>query len=335
MIEQNALIQVAAWNSDAGGFADQLHRDVAPIRIAACVCSNGRGSVTSCLRSLLAQSISTPEVALSVILVDNTQAGELAAITPFSATRARPIYIHEPRPGIPYARNAALRAALELEADYIAFIDDDEIAPSAWIQALYAQIRSSGADVVQGSLKRVATLDDALAEAERYVPQRAKVRQRKTASTNNVLFKAWLVTSADALEFDQALARVGGSDTEFFMRANDAGAKIIRATHPPVFEVWSEKRDTNEYTSKRAWRCGASTNYRYRKNRHPVVAASVLASRATWRAVAGIAHCLKGAALYTFSRSRGTTALRKGISGLGFAAGCLTPYASIKPKTYY
>lgn len=334
-MEHNALITKTAWSSGAAELPDEYRREAAQVRIVACVCSNGRGSVGACLGSLLAQSISSAEVTLSVILVDNTQSGDLKAVTPFSASRTAAIYVHEPRPGIPYARNAALRAALQLGADYIAFIDDDEIAPRSWIQVLYSQIMVSEADVVQGSLRRVATLNNALSEAEKYEPALSKVRRRKTAATNNVLFKTWLVTGEQRLEFDEALARVGGSDTEFFMRAQDAGAKIIRATHPPVFEVWNENRDTSGYLSKRAWRCGASTNYRYRKNRHAGMAASILVSRASWRVIGGVAQCLKGVALYPLSRRQGAKALRKGISSLAFAAGCLTPYASIKPKSYY
>lgn len=304
-------------------------------RVALCVCSNGRGSIAACLHSLLAQSISESSVSLSVILVDNTANGELGAMIPLSEPPSRLLYTHEPRPGIPFARNAAVRTALQGGADYIAFIDDDEVAPQAWIQLLYSQLKESGADVVQGGLERVATLDEAIDHAQAYTPGTAKVRNRNTAATNNVLFKTWLVTGPNKLQFDEALAMVGGSDTEFFMRANDAGAKIVRASHPPVFEIWNGARETRNYAWKRAWRCGASTNYRYRKNRHAVVAASVLLARACERTIGGVVNCIRGVALYAFSRSKGESAIHKGISGLGFAAGCLTPYASVRPTTYY
>ncbi|MBU2532083.1 MAG: glycosyltransferase [Alphaproteobacteria bacterium] len=287
------------------------------------------------MQSLLGQSVDSPALELAIILVDNTPGGELAGMIPLYAASAKVHYIHEPKPGIPFARNAALRAAVQRGANYIAFVDDDEIAPRRWIQSLHAQIEKSGADVIQGGLRRVTTLDDAMAGAESYISARGKLRQRRTAATNNVLFKAWLVTGTLSLKFDEALAKVGGSDTEFFMRAHDRGAKIVRATHPAVFEVWSADRDASEYTLKRAWRCGASTHYRYRKNRHPAIAATVLFTRASWRAVGGIAGCLKGVAIYPFSKPSGAKAFRKAISSLGFAAGCLTPYASIKPETYY
>lgn len=319
------------------------HLEIKKKQIVACVCSNGRGSVAACLNSLLGQTISSPEIVLNIILIDNTADGALKALPPFSAPPSKVKYVHEVRPGIPFARNAALLAARQMNADFIAFIDDDEIAPNTWIESLHATLIASGADVFHGDLIRLQSLDEAIAAADNYKITEGKQRVRKTAATNNVLFKSWLVSpplsgplsGPPGLLFDEALARVGGSDTEFFMRACDRGAKIVRTSHPPVFEVWNGKRDTATYALRRAWRCGASTNYRYRKNRYWLIAAPILVMRSAWRAARGSVNCARGIALYFFSKPAGIAAMHKGISSLGFAAGCVSPYFSVSPKAYY
>ncbi len=42
-------------------------------------------------------------------------------------------YVHEVRAGIPLARNAVLHAARNLNPDWIAFVDDDEVIDREWL----------------------------------------------------------------------------------------------------------------------------------------------------------------------------------------------------------
>lgn len=305
-------------------------------RIAVCVCSDGRRDPSACIASLVNQCINQPGLGFVVILIDNSERGSLLSIF---ATRLpadpRVICEHEPRAGIPFARNAAIRAAIRLRCNFLAYIDDDEVAPDRWLQTLHSNLIKSGADVIHGRLVRVPTLEAAVRQSRNYVPAEERIKRRRTAATNNVLFRAWLVTPPLNLMFDEALAQVGGSDTEFFMRANDAGATIVRSSQPPVFEIWDEQRETINFIMKRAWRCGASANYRYRKNRPAIVATSVLLARSAWRFAGGAAQCAVGSPLCLLASSKGTAMFRKGLSSLSFAAGCLTPYASLRPTKYY
>ncbi len=82
----------------------------------------------------LAFSGEPPE--LRIIIVDNDPDRSARA---FCDERARSFpwpleYRHEPTPGIAPARNAALEAARG--ADWIAFIDDDEVPEQAWLDSL-------------------------------------------------------------------------------------------------------------------------------------------------------------------------------------------------------
>jgi succinoglycan biosynthesis protein ExoM len=83
---------------------------------------------------------------LTVIVVDNeAEPNNRAIVDEFGA-----IYVHEPRRGIVNARNAAVEAALRLEADFIAFTDDDCEPSESWLCGMLEAQRLHDADVVRG-----------------------------------------------------------------------------------------------------------------------------------------------------------------------------------------
>ncbi|MBV9509977.1 MAG: glycosyltransferase family 2 protein [Caulobacteraceae bacterium] len=96
--------------------------------------------------------IGVDETAVELVVVDNDvepSARELvenlACGAPFPV-----IYVHEPRAGVANARNAALEQA---RGDFIAFLDDDEEAPSYWLLRLLETQRRFDADVVFGPVR--------------------------------------------------------------------------------------------------------------------------------------------------------------------------------------
>ena len=92
-----------------------------------------------CLHSLC-EHIRPTDIEIVVIVIDNDPGGSAREIVAGYMDAAPFVvrYLHEPRRGIAFARNAALDAAQESGAKWIAFIDDDdEIAalagsPSSW-----------------------------------------------------------------------------------------------------------------------------------------------------------------------------------------------------------
>jgi len=93
--------------------------------------------LASCLESLAAQAI-PEDVAVSLVVVDNDPTGSVGRIVNwFDKVSPFPLhYVHEPIRGIARARNAVLDKAMELSADWIAFIDDDEVAEPNWLSVL-------------------------------------------------------------------------------------------------------------------------------------------------------------------------------------------------------
>jgi succinoglycan biosynthesis protein ExoM len=84
---------------------------------------------------------------LSVIVVDNeAEPNNRSVAEEFPGV----LYKHEPCRGLSHARNAAIEAALDIEADFIAFTDDDCEPAEYWLDQLLIAQRETGADVVRG-----------------------------------------------------------------------------------------------------------------------------------------------------------------------------------------
>src|SRR5688572_22031266 len=109
-----------------------------PPLVAVCICTRSRPQMLRrCLASVLSQHLNGARLRMRVLLVDNNP--EPAARPIYDELCAGELgggYVHCPKPGIPVARNAAIAAALRVGADYIAFLDDDEVAPEHWLMSL-------------------------------------------------------------------------------------------------------------------------------------------------------------------------------------------------------
>jgi glycosyltransferase involved in cell wall biosynthesis len=266
---------------------------------------------------------------------------------------ARPIYealceggdpggfVHCPRPGIPMARNAALRAALHARADYIAFLDDDEVAPPHWLALLLRALQESGADAVQGSVRTLPAVvediptEDMAGGGAPVPPGSLSWEPCESLATFNVLFRARLVAPPLSLRFDESMQFTGGSDHEFFMRAHKRGGKLLRVHGVDVFEDTHAERRTLAYQATRAFAAGSNYFWRISKNEPGPVAAARIALRALERSLAGVAKLTLSATLVLALRPRSAHAhWRKGCRSLCFAAGCLSPLAGVRAHPY-
>jgi glycosyltransferase involved in cell wall biosynthesis len=304
--------------------------------IAVCICTDGRReTLLPCLQSVLDQA-PPPEAIVRTVLVDNSGGQEGRRVAAALDVGEALLCVEEPRPGIPAARNRALEAALGIGADWIAFIDDDEIAPRSWIARLLEGARTSRCDVLQGSVAAVTSVEDAITHAQTWQPPGASVaaRPRGMAATNNVIIKKWIVAPPMGLRFDEAMT-TGGSDGEFFLRARQHGARIMRTVDAPVFEHRPAQRLALAEECRRAFRVGANTNYRYRKNYTALVAAVRLVLRALEKLLMGSWRLIKAAALILLSFQRSIALARKSLADFYFAAGCIGPYLGFAPDRYH
>jgi GT2 family glycosyltransferase len=114
--------------------------------ITVVVCTRERpGALARCLASLLAQDYP----GFSVLVVDNAPATTATAEVVRSAARRGPVeYLVEPKPGLSFARNAAVAAAPNR---ILAWIDDDEVADAHWLaEVARALADHPEADVISG-----------------------------------------------------------------------------------------------------------------------------------------------------------------------------------------
>ena len=122
--------------------------EVAELKIDICVCTYRRPSIAETLRSLDRQAL--PEgVAAHVIVIDNDETPSARKyVEETAASLSVPVtYIHAPANNISIARNAGLD---ESTAEWIAFIDDDEVADPDWLASLLQMARLNDLDAVFG-----------------------------------------------------------------------------------------------------------------------------------------------------------------------------------------
>ncbi|MFT3850646.1 MAG: glycosyltransferase family 2 protein [Propionivibrio sp.] len=212
------------------------------------------------LRGLMRQDLSGTTVnELSIVVVDNDPQGSAAAVlAEFSdAGGIRIDALHEPRPGIPFARNRGMLHAIE-DSDYFAFIDDDEYPTPTWLRGLLKVAVELYSDCVLGPVTPVFPPGtprwiqrSRVFEGWRF-PHRAQIFE---AATNNVLVRSAFVLR-HGIEFDERMQASGGSDYRFFRQCVAAGMVIHWSAEAEVFEDIPRARTTLRWMAQRQIRLG-------------------------------------------------------------------------------
>lgn len=208
--------------------------------IGVCTCQRPK-MLERCLASLIAQVRIDPD-RTHIVVVDNDAGPSAKGIVESAAAKsAFPVhYHHEPRRGIPMARNRVLSEALALKADWLIFVDDDQAAASDCVYELFAAANRSDADVVKASVIHIYPEPAPFWCIHTNSPMPGKsdpaeARIHRYVSTNGVLVSARLFRlDGLGLQFNEALACE--EDGDFFSRAIARGAVIVRASAPILME---------------------------------------------------------------------------------------------------
>lgn len=231
------------------------------MRICIAICTAGRPRMLrACLLSIFRQEL--PQGAtVSILVVDNNPDREAESLVAgLQAESPVPLlHVHEPIQGIPFARNRALDAALELGSDWIVFIDDDEEAQAGWLTGLMDAAHRYEADVVQGRREKIYPEPLPPFVYPKQHPHRPDGAVLSTAWTHNVAFASWLVKLGQGgLRFDEEMRYTGGTDTLFFRQARQLGAHIVATPASIVTEIQPVERLGLGWQLKRERRTGAS-----------------------------------------------------------------------------
>jgi succinoglycan biosynthesis protein ExoM len=199
---------------------------------------------------------------ITVVVVDNDPARSAeATCEALRASLRWPLeYVSEPRRGIPFARNASVSSARRLGAELLAFIDDDEVPESGWLDELLRVMRESGAEVVTGPV--LAAFEGAVPpwiergrffDRERHQSGSAQER----AVTGNVLLRLDLLAEMPA-PFDERRPLSGGTDTHLFRRIITSGHRIVWADDAIVHEWNPVTRLTATWLIRRSFRVSSN-----------------------------------------------------------------------------
>jgi succinoglycan biosynthesis protein ExoM len=203
------------------------------------------------LASLCSQVIPRLLIEMHILVVDNDAAGSGHEVfqDALKDSRVRARYVCEPGRGIANARNRALLESTGM--DYIAFIDDDEVATLHWLHELYTTLQRYNADIVTGPVT------PEFIDAPRWIVQGGFFQMRPLqtgrevdfVATNNVLFRADL---ARTYKFDSRFDATGGEDTHFFMRMRMDGLRLIWCQEAEVIETVPQNRTKLRWMLQRA-----------------------------------------------------------------------------------
>lgn len=224
--------------------------------VAICICTYNRPDLLArllgVLRNIQTGTLKYEDVA--ILVVDNGPDRRVAAVCDRLQDQlpVRLVLIEERRRGISFARNRAVDEALRSGFDFVAFIDDDDTPERDWLEKLIQKQRETRADIVCGAIP--AAVDprwpDWLKNSPLFEPSGAKTETKfgvpQGIGSGNVLMDGRLLARLKSVGpvFSPEFALIGGSDTEFYIRAKRSGAKIVKAENSIIHRHYSAPRLT-------------------------------------------------------------------------------------------
>jgi glycosyltransferase involved in cell wall biosynthesis len=240
-----------------------------PPRLSIAICTRDRPArLARLLDSVAAVRGDVPFAGLEVLVVDNAPSDD--ATRHEAERRSWVRYVLEPKAGLDFARNAALRAA---GGDLIAYLDDDVVVDRGWLQGLYDAWRSApDAGGYTGLVLpyRLETEAQAAFEARGgfgrgFEP--AEFRERRYGNRLhpvgagilgagcNMCFDRQLLLALGG--FDEALDTgaplPGGGDLDIFYRVLRRGRPVL---YEPAYAVCHEHRETLPQLERQYWTWG-------------------------------------------------------------------------------
>ena len=212
------------------------------------------------LGALLDDIVSQQHLPDEVIVVDNDPAGSAHAVVERRRTLGAPFpitYDIQPEKNISLTRNRTVELA---GGEWLAFIDDDERAPAAWLRQLMDTVVRFEADGVLGPVEPVVP-PDAPAWIRRgrfYHWARMKTGTLIPANKlrfGNVLLKGALLRDT-AAPFDPSYGLTGGEDGDLLGRLVQRGAGIVWCEEAVVLEPVEPARLSLRWLLLRALRGG-------------------------------------------------------------------------------
>jgi succinoglycan biosynthesis protein ExoM len=239
--------------------------------VAICIATFKRPELLhNCLASI-GQLIIPDDYTPIIIVVDNDneRSGESGFNEAIKNTNINSYYYVEPEQGLSAVRNNLLEKALDHNVDFIAFIDDDELAHKQWLINMVKGFEINNCDIVTAP---VLPINESVApDTFTTNPKRASGSTPRTISTNNVIFRRKLIDE-HGLRFDRYFDFIGGEDFDFFDRAIKKGMTAVWINNAIVFETIFPERKTRKHMMYRHFTGGINAIMRHRRH-HSLISA--------------------------------------------------------------
>ncbi len=239
------------------------------MRIAIAICTCKRPLLLDRVLARLAElvPVDAPAPALFALVVDNAPEENVREVCERRAGALLfPLhYVQEPVRGISHARNRAVAEALTRKADFLAFLDDDDLPERDWLAQLVRTQRASDAALVFGywRLPEDAALPGWMADVPFLRPPPFEARSRRYdfpnwAGTYNILIARSVLEAlrADGHVFQPDDALLGCEDVDFIIRAVRRGFRTASSAEALIVRDWEPARMTMRGLLRRAYRGG-------------------------------------------------------------------------------
>lgn len=278
--------------------------------VAVAIATRGRPDGSRRVVDRIGEQQLDDDVGVRTVVVDNAPKPADLGLPPEAEV------VHEPRGGIPYARNRAVAHVLDT-ADVLVFIDDDEEpADERWLQSLLGGLDDYDADMTTGPIRSVhdpAAPAWASAHPIFNRPRFTSGTERPQAYSGNLAIRTDVFRRL-AGWFDPQLSVSGGSDTELTRRAVREGARIVWVDDAEVLEYVPAHRATLRWILRRSLRIGANRIQRLRLERRGVGTYLLHLGGAVAEVVGGAAVALFAPLI---GRRRAAIGLGRAARGLG------------------
>lgn len=286
-------------------------------RVAICIPTFRRNDrLSDCLASI-ARLRAPRSLQCEVIVADNDAGGGARTVCErqCGALPCPLHYVVEPQRGLVYIRNRLLDEAATRGAGWIAFIDDDEIAETHWLERHLDALRRFAADVASGPVIQ----DEPGAPADGRLPSRGPTGSTpRHVACNNVVFSMRLARE-QRLRFDPRFNFMGGEDFEFFERSQRLGNRHIWVAEAVVFEPVPPERATWGYLFKRHFSGAINSVVRFRTSHGAIRTWLHFTVKAAGKAL-GAVLALLCACLYGHRRNL-QDAVKRCANALGYVGG--------------
>jgi succinoglycan biosynthesis protein ExoM len=212
------------------------------------------------LSALLDDMVNQQHLPNEVVVVDNDAAGSARAVVERRRAMGAPFQIHydiQPVKNISLTRNRTVEIA---SGDWIAFIDDDERAPAAWLKQLAETVIRFSADGALGPVEPVVPADAPAWIRHGGFYEWARMKTGTIIPLNrlrfgNVLLHGALLRDTPA-PFDPAYGLTGGEDGDLLGRLVQRGVCIVWCDEAVVHEPVEAARLSLRWLLLRALRGG-------------------------------------------------------------------------------